>query len=79
MLSGFTCGTFLLPNDDELPTADASTERFKENLVPNGAFLPNSAHMSVNFPYKFLVLTLFYSYVGGLRPRVTRYSSISRK
>jgi hypothetical protein len=25
MLSAFTCGTILLPNDDALPTADAST------------------------------------------------------
>jgi hypothetical protein len=58
MLSTFTRGTVLLPNDDVLPTADASTERFKENLLPNGALLPNSAHMPVSSPYQFLVLTL---------------------
>jgi hypothetical protein len=54
-------GTALLPNDDVLPTADASTECFEENLKPNGILLPNSAHMSVyslyqfftNFPSKF--------------------------
>jgi hypothetical protein len=33
--------TTLLPNDDVLPTADAFTERFEENLLPNGALLPN--------------------------------------
>jgi hypothetical protein len=57
MLSAFTRGTVLLPNDDALPTADASTECFKENLLPNGALLPNSAHMSVSSLYQFLVLT----------------------
>jgi hypothetical protein len=30
--------TTLLPNDDILPTADAFTECFEENLLPNGAF-----------------------------------------
>jgi hypothetical protein len=55
MLSAFTHETVLLPNDDVLPTADA--ERFKENLLPNGALLPNSAHMSVSFLYQVLVLT----------------------
>jgi hypothetical protein len=34
----FNRGTALLPNDNILPTADAFTERFKENLKPNGAF-----------------------------------------
>jgi hypothetical protein len=28
----------LLPNDDILPTADAITECFEENILPNGAF-----------------------------------------
>jgi hypothetical protein len=50
-------GTALLPNDDVLPTADASTECFEENLLPNGILLPNSAHMSVSSLYQFLVLT----------------------
>jgi hypothetical protein len=58
MLSAFTRGTVLLPNDDVLPTVDASTERFEVNLLPNGALLPNSAHMSVSTLYQFLVLTL---------------------
>jgi hypothetical protein len=58
MLSAFTRGTVLLPNDDELPTADTSTECFEENLLPNGALLPNSAHMLVSFLYQFLVLTV---------------------
>jgi hypothetical protein len=58
MLSAFTRGIVLLPNDDVLPTADASTERFEENLLPNGALLPNSAHMSFSSLYQFLVLTL---------------------
>jgi hypothetical protein len=57
MLSAFTRGTVLLPNDDALPTADASTECFEENLLSNGALLPNSAHMSVSSLYQFLVLT----------------------
>jgi hypothetical protein len=57
MLSAFTRGTVLLPNDDELPTADASTECFEENLLPNGALLPNSARKSVSSLYQFLVLT----------------------
>jgi hypothetical protein len=58
MLSTFTRGTVLLPNDDVLPTTDASTECFEENLLSNGALLPNSAHMSVSFLYQFLVLTM---------------------
>jgi hypothetical protein len=57
MLSAFTRGTVLLPYDNVLPIADASTERFEENLLPNGALLPNSAHMSVYSLYQFLVLT----------------------
>jgi hypothetical protein len=56
MLPAFTRGTVLLLNDDVLPTADASTECFEENLLPNGALLPNSAHMSVSSLYQFLVL-----------------------
>jgi hypothetical protein len=55
--SAFIHGTTLLPNDDVLPTADASTECFEENLLPNGVLLPNSAHMSVSSLYQFLVLT----------------------
>jgi hypothetical protein len=47
-----------LPNDNVLPTADAFTECFEENLLPNGILLPNSAHMSVSSLYQFLVLTL---------------------
>jgi hypothetical protein len=57
MLSTFTRGTVLLPNDDVLPTANASTECFEENLLPKGALLPNSAHMSLSSLYQFLVLT----------------------
>jgi hypothetical protein len=49
---------FFCRNDDVLPTADASTECFKENLLPNGALLPNSAHMSVFSLNQFLVLTI---------------------
>jgi hypothetical protein len=55
--SAFIRRTALLPNDDVLPTADASTECFEENLLPNGILLPNSAHMSVSSLYQFLVLT----------------------
>jgi hypothetical protein len=51
--SAFICGTTLLPNDDVLPTADASTECFEENLLPNVILLPNSAHMSVSSLYQF--------------------------
>jgi hypothetical protein len=50
-VSAFIRGTALLSNDDVLPTADASTECFEENL------LPNSAHMSVSSLYQLLVLT----------------------
>jgi hypothetical protein len=57
MLSAFTRGIVLLPNDGALPTPDISTECFEENLLPNGALLPNSDHMSVSFLYQFLVLT----------------------
>jgi hypothetical protein len=49
--------TTFLPNDDVLPTAGIFTECFKENLLPDGALLPNSAHMSVSFLYQILVLT----------------------
>jgi hypothetical protein len=55
--SAFIRGTALLPNDDVLPTADASTECFEENLLPNSVLLPNSAHMSVSSLYQFFVLT----------------------
>jgi hypothetical protein len=58
MLSAFTRGTVLLPNDDVLPTSDTSTECFEENLLLNGALLPNSAHMSDSALYQFLVLTV---------------------
>jgi hypothetical protein len=51
--SAFIRGTAILPNDDVLPTADASTECFEENLLPNGVLLPNSAHMSVSSLYQF--------------------------
>jgi hypothetical protein len=47
-VSAFNRGTALLPNDDALPTADASTECVEGNLLPNGTLLPNSAHMSVS-------------------------------
>jgi hypothetical protein len=69
MLSAFTRGTVLLPNDDVPPTAYASTERFEENLLPNGALLPNSAHMyftkgQINPPsskgHKFVLLATDY-------------------
>jgi hypothetical protein len=49
--------TTLLSTDGVLPTAGVFTECFKENLLPNGALLPNSAHKSVSFLYQFLVLT----------------------
>jgi hypothetical protein len=64
MLSAFTRGTVLLPNDGVLPTADASTEGFEENLLSNGATLPNSAYMSVSSLYQFLVLTYAPSITG---------------
>jgi hypothetical protein len=64
ILSAFTRGTILLPNDDALPTADASTECFEENFLPNGAPLPSSAHMSVSYLYQFLVLTYAPSIMG---------------
>jgi hypothetical protein len=36
--SSSKCETALLPIDDILSTADAFTECFEENLLPNGAF-----------------------------------------
>jgi hypothetical protein len=60
----FIRGTVLLLNDDVLPIADASTECFEENLLPNGVLLPNSAHMSVSSLYQFLVLTYAPSITG---------------
>jgi hypothetical protein len=62
--SAFICRTALLSNDDVLPTADASTECFEENLLPNGILLPNSAHMSVYSLYQLLVLTYPPSITG---------------
>jgi hypothetical protein len=56
--SSSKCKTALLPNDGVLPTTGIFTECFEENLLPNGVFLPNSAHKSVSFLYQFLVLTL---------------------
>jgi hypothetical protein len=63
-VSAFNRGTALLPNDDVFPTADASTECFEENLLPNGVLLPNSAHMSVSSLYQVLVLTYAPSITG---------------
>jgi hypothetical protein len=60
----FTRGTILLLNDDVHSTADTSTERFEENLLLNGALLPNSAHMSVSLLHQFLVLTYAPSITG---------------
>jgi hypothetical protein len=45
--SAFIRWTVLLPNDDVLPTTDASTECFEENFLPNSVLLPNSAHWSL--------------------------------
>jgi hypothetical protein len=53
----FQAQTALLPNDGVLPTACILTECFGENFLPNGVFLPNSAHKSVSFLYQVLVLT----------------------
>jgi hypothetical protein len=45
--------TALLPNDGMHATTGIFTECFEENLLPNGAHLPNSAHRSVSFVYQF--------------------------
>jgi hypothetical protein len=58
------CETTLLPHVDVLPTAGIFTECFEENLMPNGAVLPNSVHRSVSFLYQFLVLTYAPSITG---------------
>jgi hypothetical protein len=52
----------LLPNDDVLKTAGVFTKCFEENLLPNGALLPNMAHRSVFSLYQFLVLTIPITY-----------------
>jgi hypothetical protein len=62
--SAFIRDIAILPNDDVLLTADASTECFEENLLPNGVLLPNSAHMSFSSVYQFLVLTYAPSITG---------------
>jgi hypothetical protein len=64
MLSAFTRGSVLLLNDDVFPTADASNECFEENLLPDGALVSNSAHVSVSSLYQFLVLTYAPSITG---------------
>jgi hypothetical protein len=56
MLFSFNRGTTLLPNDDILPTADAFTECFEENLLPNGAFSTKLGPQVSLFLYQFLVL-----------------------
>jgi hypothetical protein len=56
--------TALLPNDGVLSTAGIFTECFEKNFLPNGVFLPNSAHKSVSFLYQFLVLTYAPSITG---------------
>jgi hypothetical protein len=56
--------TALLPNDGVLPTAGTFTKYFEENFLPNGVYLPNSAHKSVSFLYQFLVLTYAPSITG---------------
>jgi hypothetical protein len=66
MISSFKREEALLPNDDVLLTADAFTECFEENLLPNGALLPNSAHRSVSSLYQFLVLTMRKIQTSGL-------------
>jgi hypothetical protein len=71
MLSAFTHGTVLLPNDDALPTANASTECFEENLLPNGV-LPNSAHMSISSLYQFFGVNTLLSYCHYVKVFVTR-------
>jgi hypothetical protein len=50
MLFSFNRGTTLLPNDDILPTADAFTECFEENLLPNGAFCTKLSPQVSLFP-----------------------------
>jgi hypothetical protein len=57
MLSSSKRKIALLPNDGVLLTAGIFTECFEENFLPNGVFLPNSAHKSVSFLHQFLVLT----------------------
>jgi hypothetical protein len=74
MLSAFTPGTILPPDDDVLPTANASSERFEENLLPNGTLLPNSAHMSVSSLYQFLVLTAAFRHWPSAPPHVATAS-----
>jgi hypothetical protein len=56
--------TAFLPNDDVLTTTGIFTECFEENLLSNGALLPNSAYRSVSFLYQFLVLTYAPSITG---------------
>jgi hypothetical protein len=68
--SAFIRVTVLLPNDDVLPTADASTECFEKNLLPNGVLLPNSAHMSVPI-FGVNICPFNYGIKGDFIPELT--------
>jgi hypothetical protein len=72
--SSFKRETALLPNDGVLPTVGIFTECFKENFLPNGVFLPNSAHNSVSFLYQVFGVNIFpfnYRIKGNFIPELT--------
>jgi hypothetical protein len=74
MLSTFTRGTILLPNDDALPTADASTECFEEK--PSAKWCPSAkfgSHVSL-FPAPIFgvnMCPLNYGIKGDFIPELT--------
>jgi hypothetical protein len=53
-----------LPNDDILPTADAFTECFKENLLPNGAFSTKLGPQVSLFPVPIFGVNICPFYYG---------------
>jgi hypothetical protein len=61
--SSSKCETTLLPNDDILPTADAFTECFEKNLLPNGAFSTKLGPQVSLFPIPSMRVLYSHMYV----------------
>jgi hypothetical protein len=63
--------TTLLPNDNILPTADAFTGCFEENLLPNGAFSTKLGPQVSPFPVPiFGVNKRYRGYKGWVSPHL---------
>jgi hypothetical protein len=71
--SSFKREAALLSNDDVLPTVDAFTECFEENLLPNGALLPPGPQVSL-FPIPIFGVNICpfnYEIKGDFIPELT--------